>query len=119
MALAPSCPEGCIDFSGERLGRSAYRARKSARNGLRANETLGARLKTSRRTSRSRNLPMNVRIAPVVTDSIQELNEARAPLTVFAPSRMVALNDQGERMMANVTQSTLETSAAIQHGCQR
>jgi len=60
-----------------------------------------------------------VRIAAIVTDSIRDLNETRAPLTVFVPSRMVALGDPGERMLASVTQDTSETSAAIHHRCQR
>lgn len=60
-----------------------------------------------------------MRITAVVTDSIQELNETRTPLTVFVLGRMVALGDQGERMMASVTQDTSETSAAIHYGCQR
>ena len=57
-------------------------------------------------------------MAAIFTDAIPEFNETRAPLTVFAPSRMVALGDQGERMMASVTQGTPQ-SFAIHHGCQR
>ena len=57
-------------------------------------------------------------MAAIVTDAIPEFNETRARLTVFAPSRMVALGDQGERMMASVTQGTPQ-SFAIHHGCQR
>jgi len=61
---------------------------------------------------------MNVRIPADVTDSIQELNAPRMLLTVFAPSRMVAPGDQGERMMASVTRGTSDRDA-IHHGCQR
>ena len=121
MALVPSCPEGCINFSGERLGLSAYRAWKSDRNGLRAYETLGARLLSPSRSLLSSNLSMNWSIPPIVTDSTHKAKFAtRAPLTVLAPSRMVALGDQGECMMDSVRRDTPRaTSAAIRRGCEQ
>jgi hypothetical protein len=121
MALEPSRPEGCIYFSGERPGLSAYRAWKSAQNGLRANETLGARVQPPGRSSCSTNLYENVRIPTFVTESTQSGKlVSRAPLTVSAPSRMVALKHQGERIVASLRRNTPdETSAAIHRGCQR
>jgi len=121
MALEPSRPEGCIYFSGERPGLSAYRAGKSDRNGLRANETLGARLLPSRQSRLSSNLSINWSIPPIVTHSTQSPKFARrALLTVLAPSRMVALGDQGECMMDSVRRDRNEgTFAAIRRGCEQ
>ena len=121
MALEPSRPEGCIYFSGERPGLSAYRAWKSDRNGLRANETLGARLLVPPRSLLASNLSINVRIAAIVTVSTQrEKLVSHAPLTLSAPSRMVALKHQGERIVASVRRNTPEETAAVIHrGCQQ
>lgn len=121
MALEPSRPEGCINFSGERPGLTAYRAWKSERNGLRANETLGARPSTPPRSLLASNLSINVRIAAIVTVSTQwEKLVSRAPLTVSAPSRMVARKHQGERIVASLRRNTPEqTSAVIHRGCQQ
>jgi len=67
--------------------------------------------------ARSRNLAINVRIAPIVTDPLQEFNEHGVPLTVFAPSGMVASGDQDERIVGSVMQDTQrKTSAAIRRG---
>ena len=92
---------------------------KSASDGLRANETLGARLLTPRRSSLSSNLSINVRIMAIVTDSTQREKPApHAPLTVLARRRMVAPGDEGEHMMERVTGDMLEeASAAIHRGC--
>jgi hypothetical protein len=64
----------------------------------------------------SRNLPINVRTAAIVTDSTQIAKRAfLAPLTVFAPRRMVALDDLSERAMASVTWDTTEAVSAVSH----
>jgi len=121
MALEPSRPEGCIYFSGERPGLSAYRAWKSDQNGLRANETLGARVQPPRRSPRPINLYENIRMPSFVTDSTQSGKlVSRAPLTVSSPSRMVAQKHQGERIVASLRRNTPEgTSAVIHRGCQQ
>jgi len=117
MAVVPSRPESCINFSGERPGLSAYRAWKSARNTRWAYETLGARLRAAKRRALSRKLSANGRVSAIVTDSTQSATRAfLALLTVTVPGRMVATCDQGERMMGSVRNTTEEASVNFR-GC--
>jgi hypothetical protein len=62
--------------------------------------------------ARASDLAINLRIAPIVTDPLHELNTHGAPLTVFAPSRMVAPGDQDERIVGSVTQDMQRTTSA-------
>src|SRR5262245_6266641 len=102
-------------------GLSAYRARKSALNARWANETLGARRHSFDRSPPPSNLTVNVRFSVFVTHSTHDAKLAsRAPLTVSAPGRMVAMSEPGERTMADVTHHTPEAQpAAIHRGCAR
>ena len=82
---------------------------------------MGARPLVSLRSRLAGNLSINVRIAAIVTVSTQrEKLVPRAPLTVSAPRRMVALKHQGERIVASLRRNTPEeTSAVIHRGCQQ